>query len=366
MATVWYTIKREVFFMEGTMKAAVFKGIENIVVEEIPIPKCPEDGILIRVHFCGICGGDIRNYSNGLRGGIKEQIMGHEISGEIVETGTKIERWQVGDRVALAPDVSCGKCWYCKRGLVNLCQNHKMLGMHFPGGYAQYIVLPHEVLERGFVEKIPNALSYRQAAFAEPVSGVVACHKRIGTSAGDTVVIIGDGPIGCIHIEVVHAFGAKAVILGRRKLRRTEQFSPDLAVDNCNPENAVNEVLEFTDGIGADYVIVATPNVEPQMQALKMVRKRGTVVIYGGAPKNACMTQLDSNLIHYNEITVTGSFSYPSVGLKDALGMIESQKITAEKYLNMTVSLYDIPKGIQKSKEGEAIKVLIDPWLDKK
>lgn len=350
--------------MKGTMKAAVFRGIEHIVVEDMPIPECPQDGVLIKVYFCGICGGDIRNYSNGLRDGVKEQIMGHEISGEIVETGANVTEWKVGDRVALAPDVSCGKCWYCKRGLVNLCQDHKMLGTHFPGGFAQYIALPKIVMERGFIEKIPQEISYREAAFAEPVSGVVACHKRIGTSAGDTVVIIGDGPIGCVHIEVAHAFGAKAVILGRRKLERTAQFHPDLTVDNKNPENAVKEVLDFTDGIGADYVIVATPNVEPQMQALKMVRKRGTVVIYGGAPRNACVAQLDSNLIHYNEITVTGSFSYPSVGLEDALRMIGSKKVSAEKYLNATVSLYDIPKGIEKSKRGEAIKVLIDPWLD--
>lgn len=352
--------------MKGTMKAAVFRGIENIVVEEIPIPECPEDGVLIKVHFCGICGGDIRNYSNGLRGGIQEQIMGHEISGEIVEVGGSAKKWRIGDRVALAPDVSCGKCWYCKRGLVNLCQNHKMLGTHFPGGYAQYISLPGEVIERGFIEKIPENISYREAAFAEPVSGVVACHKRIGTSAGDTVVIIGDGPIGCVHIEVAHAFGAKAVILGRRKLARTAQFKPDLAVDNKNPERAVEEVLDITNGLGADYVIVATPNVEPQMQALKMVRKRGTVVIYGGAPKNACIAQLDSNLIHYNEITVTGSFSYPSNGLENALQMIGDKKVSAEKYLNATVSLYDIPEGIRKSKSGEAIKVLIDPWMKQK
>ena len=350
--------------MKGMMKAAVFKGIENIVVQEMPIPDCPPDGVLIKVHYCGICGGDIRNYSNGLRGGVKEQIMGHEISGEIVETGEFVTDWETGDRVALAPDVSCGKCWYCKRGLVNLCQNHRMLGTHFPGGYAQYIALPKDVLERGFIEKIPEGLSYREAAFAEPVSGVVACHKRIGTAAGDTVVIIGDGPIGCVHIEVAHAFGAKAVILGRRKLARTFQFDPDLAVDNNDPERAVKEVLDFTNGIGADYVILATPSVTPQMQALKMVRKQGTVVIYGGAPKNDCMVQLDSNLIHYNEITVTGSFSYPAIGLEDALHMISSGRVSAEKYLNTTVSLCGIPDGIQKSKKGEAIKVLIDPWMD--
>ena len=350
--------------MEGTMKAAVFKDLGQIVVEERPIPQCPEDGLLVKVHFCGICGGDYRNFKNGLKGGVKNQIMGHEISGEIVEVGSLVDNWQVGQRVAMAPDVSCGKCWYCKRGMVNLCLDHKMLGTHFPGGYAQYMALPKEVLEHGFVELIPEGMSYEFAAFAEAASGVVACQKRLNVSAGDTVVIIGDGPIGCLHVDVAHARGAKVIMAARGKIDLVGAFSPDLIVNNRNPEEATRQVLEFTKGIGADFVILAVPNVEAQAQALAMSRKRGTVVIYGGAPKDKAVSQMDSNLIHYSEINVTGSFSYSATGLIDALEAIHSGQIHAEKYLNAVVSLEELPEVMPRNVHKDALKVLIDPWKE--
>lgn len=350
--------------MRGTMKAAVFKEIENIVLEERLIPECPEGGILIKVFACGICGGDVRNYHNGLKGGVTNQIMGHEIAGQVIEVSDLVKHFKVGDRVALAPDVSCGTCWYCKHDLVNLCASHKMLGTHFPGGYAQYLALPPEVMQRGFVELIPEGMSYDHAAFAETASAVIACQKYNNISLGDTVVIIGDGPVGCLHIEVARARGAKKIILvGMDKLDLAAQFKPDLLLSNRNPEEVIAKVLEATEGIGADFVISAVPSVRPQQQALEMVRKRGRVIIYGGTPKTAETTTLNSNLIHYNEIMITGAFSYPSAGLADALSAIHTKKINADMYLNAKVSLKDVVKGMEMVSKGEALKVLIDPWM---
>lgn len=173
----------------GQMKAAVFKGPGKMELESRPIPVCPDPGVLIRVRFCGICGSDVRNFANGLKGGVTNQIMGHEAVGEIAEVRGSIP-FSVGDRVALAPDVHCGKCWYCKRGLVNLCENHRMLGTHFPGGFAQYMALSQEQIEHGFLEKIPDALSYEEAALSETAAAVVACQNRLGITVGDTVVVL--------------------------------------------------------------------------------------------------------------------------------------------------------------------------------
>lgn len=350
--------------MEGMMKAAVFKDIEQIVVEERPIPPCPEGGLLIRVHRCGICGGDVRNYHNGLKGGVKDQIMGHEISGEVVEVSPSLTRFQTGDRVALAPDVSCGACWYCRHGLVNLCTGHRMLGTHFPGGYAQYLALPKEVVERGFIEMIPEGMSYCHAAFAETASAVIACQDRLSVSLGDTVVIIGDGPVGCLHVEVARARGAGGIVMiGMDKLTLAAGFHPDLLLSNRDPEEAVRKVLEFTGGLGADFIICAVPSVKPQSQALLMARKRGTVVIYGGVPAHSEETVLNSNLIHYNELTVTGAFSYPATGLAAALLAIHSGKINAEAYLTACVPLERVVEGMDMVSSGQALKVLIDPWM---
>jgi len=347
------------------MKAAVFKDIEDIRVEELPVPACPPGGMLVKVRYCGICGGDVRNYHNGLKGGVKNQIMGHEIAGEAVEVSPQVKRFKAGDRVALAPDVSCGECWFCKRGLVNLCEDHKMLGTHFPGGYAQYLALPQEVMQRGFVEPIPEGMSYQHAAFAETCAAVIACQKRINVSLGDTVVIIGDGPVGCLHLEVARARGAKQVImLARDKIQLAERFRPDVLLDNSDAEAATKRVLELTDGRGADIAILALPTIAVQPQALGIVRKRGTVVIYGGVPKTSEVSGLNSNLIHYNEIELTGSFSYPATGLADALSALNANVIHADMYLGPTVSLADVVKGMDMIQTGQALKVLIDPWKE--
>jgi L-iditol 2-dehydrogenase len=345
------------------MLAAVFRDIEQMDIEERPIPDCPAGGLLVRVAACGICGGDVRNFHNGLKGGVKNQIMGHEIAGEVVETGGT--RFSVGERVALAPDVSCGECYYCRRGLVNLCLSHKMLGTHYPGGFAQYIALPREILQRGFVETIPAGMSNQHAAFAETAAAVIACQQRNQVSLGDSVVIIGDGPVGCLHIETARARGAsKIFMLGRGRLELAKAFEPDLLLDNADTEAVTAEVLAKTNGIGADIVICAVPVAAVQQQAVEMVRKRGTVVIYGGVPKSRETTKLNSNLIHYNEITVTGAFSYPATGLSDALDAIHNQKIHTEKYIHACVALPDIADGMKLVETGAAMKVMVEPWKE--
>lgn len=345
------------------MKAAVFEGVNNIVVREVPVQECEEDGILVKVESCGICGSDIRNYHNGLKDGIDKQIMGHEIAGVVEQTGARVSRFKIGDRVALAPDVSCGECYYCKRGLVNLCINHRMLGTHWPGGFAQYIYLPAVVLNRGFVELIPEGMSFDHAALAETASAVIACQEYNNVSLGDTVVVIGDGPVGCLHVEIAKARGAsRTIVIGLDKLALVHQFNPDHVFSNSDPDKVTQKVLEITGGIGADIVICAVPSIRPQQQALDMVRKRGKVIIYGGAPKSNQMTSLNSNRIHYNEITVAGAFSYPSTGLEKALKAIYEGRISADKYVTRAVRLEETVEGIKCAEQGEALKVIIKPW----
>ena len=349
--------------MNGTMNCAVFADVERMEYMKRPIPGCPKGGLLVKVLACGICGGDVRNFHNGLKGGITNQIMGHEIAGEIVEADAAVTRFIVGDRVALAPDVSCGTCWYCRRGLVNLCQNHRMLGTHLPGGYAQYIALDQDVLSHGFIEKIPDNMPYDHAAFAETASAVVACQARVNVSLGDVALIIGDGPVGCLHIEVARARGAGKVLLaGMDRLALAERFSPDLLLDNRDPEQVAAGVMEATGGIGADVVICAVPSVEPQQQALELCRKRGWVIIYGGVPKSAEMTTLNSNLIHYNELNLTGAFSYPPTALADALRAIAAGQIDPKKYISCRVPLHEVTHGMDLMQRGEALKVIVEPW----
>lgn len=344
------------------MKAAVFEDVEKIVVREVPDPVCDAGSIVVKVEACGLCGSDIRNFHAGLRSGAKGQIMGHELSGAVVQADASVSRFAVGEAVAIAPDVSCGVCYYCRRGLVNLCVDHRMIGTHWPGGFAQFIQLPAEVLAHGMVHRMPEGLSWAQGALAEPASSVLAAQQNAGIGLGDTVLIIGDGPIGCMHSEVARARGAACVIMvGLTRLAQARAFAPDALIDAAS-QDPVAEVKKLTDGLGADVAIVATPVGKTQAQAVEAVRKRGTVILFGGLPKNAPTATLNTNLIHYNEIRVVGAFSYPAYMHETALAVIKAGRIDANKHFTRTVSLEGIVDGIRAAEAGEALKVLVKPW----
>jgi len=350
--------------MKRIMRAAVFEGIENIQVREVPKPGCDPDGVLVKVEACGLCGSDIRNYHAGLRHGVKSQIMGHEIAGVVEEAGPEVTRFQAGDRVAVAPDVSCGVCTYCKRGWVNLCVDHRMVGTHWPGGFAQYVHLPRVVLERGMVHAMPESLSFDHAALSEPASSVLASQENAGVGLGDTVLVIGDGPVGCMHLQVARARGASTVIMvGLTRLAIVPVFEPDRLIDAAS-RDPVQEVLAITGGIGADAAIIANPVARTQEQGVESVRKRGRVVLFGGVPKTDPMTSLNSNLIHYNELCVVGAFSYPAIMHEKALRIIDRGAITAERYITARVGLDGIVEAIGAAERGEELKVVVKPWLE--
>lgn len=346
------------------MKAAVFEAPETIVVKDIPLNPCGPDDIIVKIHACGICGSDVRNYRTGLRKnatGIQSQVMGHEFTGLATEVGANVTRFKVGDRIAVAPDVSCGECWYCRRGMVNICDNHRMLGVDWPGGFAEYCHLPKVILERGMVHHIPEGLSLDDAALSEPASSVIASQENAGIGLGDTVLVIGDGPIGCLHLDVARSRGASKVFMsGATRLKEAAAFGPDLLMDGTK-DDVVKMVRDATGGLGVDVVICANPVAATQQQGVEAVRKRGIVILFGGVPKDNPMTSLDSNRIHYGEITVVGAFSYPASIHEKALQVIRDGYIKPEKYFTMTLPLDDITKGFEAAIKGEALKVLIKP-----
>ncbi|MDR1613403.1 MAG: alcohol dehydrogenase catalytic domain-containing protein [Planctomycetota bacterium] len=346
------------------MKAAVFIEPGRIEVRDVPLAPCGPDDIIVKIHACGICGSDVRNFRAGLRRnaqGITSQIMGHEFTGVVSETGANVTRYRIGDPVAAAPDVSCGRCWYCRRGLANLCDYHRMLGVDWPGGFAEYAQLPAEVLERGMIHHVPDGLSLDDAAMSEPAASVIAAQENAGVGLGDTILILGDGPIGCLHLEVARARGASRVFMsGALRLRAAEAFGPDLLMDGRR-EDVVRKVREATGGLGVDFAVCANPVAATQEQGVQAVRKRGTVILFGGLPKDKPRTTLDSNRIHYGEIRVVGAFSYPAPIHLKALAAIRDGVITPSKYITLILPLDETVRGFAAAVAGEALKVLIKP-----
>jgi L-iditol 2-dehydrogenase len=290
-------------------------------------------------------------------------VPGHEFAGEVVEVGARVSGYGVGDHLAVAPDVHCLRCWYCSVGLYNLCDDMTMIGITpgFDGGLAEYCVLPAHALAGGTIHHMPPSLSFAQGALGEPLSSVQACHADIGTTLGDTVLVMGAGPIGCLHTAIAHLRGARVILSEPNALRRemAEPFAPELILDPTT-QDVVAQVRAFTEGRGADSAICANPVAATHQQAVEAVRKRGAVVLFGGLPKAAPMTSLDANRIHYDEIRVIGSFSYHPDYHRRALQLLERGQVDPDAIITHRFSLGEADAVFRTVAAGEALKVMVE------
>lgn len=348
------------------MKAALLVGAGRYEVRDVPPPVLPEDGLILRVNAVGICGSDLRRWREGPPTGMEGIIAGHEIAGDVVAVGAGVERFEVGDRIAIAPDVHCGHCYYCKRGLFNLCDDLHLVGITpgYPGGFAEQMVVTGEMLSNGVVHPLPESLSYVEGALAETASSVLATHDAACTDLGMTVVVMGGGPIGCLHIAVAKARGATVILSepnsDRRELARN--FHPELIVDPLRADLQA-QVLAFTGGRGADLVICANSVAAAQTQAVDIARKGGRVVLFGGLPKANPMTSLDGNKIHYGEVEVVGSFSYHPTYHALALDVLLRKQIPADKLVTHRYPLEQVNEAFAMAASGKALKVVMQPQI---
>jgi len=248
--------------------------------------------------------------------------------------------------------------------MYNLCDNLRFVGITpgYPGGFAEKMVLTSEILTNGIVHPMPDGLSFSHAAIAEPCCSVLAMHERVGTSLGDTVVVLGAGPIGCLHVAIAKSRGASAIVSEpvEKRLNMVQAFEPDATIDPSS-ENVVARVRELTDGLGADVVVCANPVASTQTQAVEMVRKRGTIVLFGGLPKANPMTTLDGNIIHYGEIEIVGAFSYHPAYHELALDLLNRGVIPADRLISDTLPLEKVGEAFEAAASGDVLKVVVTP-----
>jgi L-iditol 2-dehydrogenase len=344
------------------MKAAILTEKQKFEIRELPDSQCPKNGLVLKVEACGICGSDLRRWIEGPPSGVENLVPGHEFSGVVSEVGKNLTGYQVNDRLAVAPDIHCGECYYCLRNLYNLCDNLRFVGITpgYPGGFAEKVILTSEILKNGIVHKMPEDLSFEEGALAEPCCSVLASLHRIHTSLGETMVVMGAGPIGCLHVIVGKSRGAKVVISEPSEIRRkyAERFEPDGIVDP-NTENLVESVFKSTNGVGADVVVCANPVAATHTIAVELVRKRGKVILFGGLPKDNPFTTLDANKIHYGEIEILGAFSYHPAFHKLALDLLARKVIPARKIITNSFFLEEIDHAFNSAAKGSELKVMI-------
>jgi L-iditol 2-dehydrogenase len=351
------------------MKAAFLVGARTFELREIPEPVPPADGLVLKVEACGVCGSDLRRWREGPPAGAGDIVPGHEIGGTVIAAGranadSPGRRFVVGDRLAVAPDIHCGQCYYCRRGLCNLCDELHFLGIDsgYPGGFGEQMVLSGEVLTLGAVHRMPAGMSSIEAALAEPCSSVLAAHDKAGTSIDDTVAVIGTGPIGCLHIVIAKARGARVIVSEPSPTRQelARQFGPEAMVDP-REEDLGERVRALTDGRGADIVICANPVAATQAEAVQIVRKGGRVILFGGLPRAHPMTTLDGNRIHYGEIEVVGAFSYHPSYHERALDAIRRGLVPVDRIVTHTLPLDEVDQAFRIADSGEGLKVMITP-----
>lgn len=350
--------------MTDMMKALVIRAAGEYGVEKVEKPSCPDKGILLKVVACGLCGSDMRTLSSGHKNIKFPWTTGHEISGIVVETGKNYKgRFSCGDRLAVAPVVYCGYCEFCIGGRYELCENQKEIAQHWPGGFAEYISIPEEALALGTIQPIPDGLDPIIAAVAEPASSCVNAQEKGQVGLGDTVVVIGSGPIGCIHTSIAKARGAHRVIVADifdDRLKLCEPFGPDITI-NSSKCDLVEEVKKITDGKGADVVITANPVPQTQIQAVEMAKKGGRILFFGGLPHDRSKPGIDTNIIHYKGLHVIGTTTFAPKHHLTALSLMQTGRIPGDKLVTHIMPLTDFKKGVELAATGKALKVVYIP-----
>jgi L-iditol 2-dehydrogenase len=345
------------------MKAVVLNEENNLELKVIQDPQPDKGGLIIKVETCAICGTDVKIRKYGYASANYPLILGHELAGTVVELGDGVDNFAVGDRVTVNPNIPCGVCFYCQRGMQTACDNLVILGVHLNGAFAEYVKIPPQSIKQGCVFRIPAHITNEEAALIDPASCAINACELSGVKADDTVVVIGAGPAGCLNVEVSKVFGAGKTILVQRSQQRLVQaaFTGADVYINSTEEEALKRIFEETDGRGADVVIVACASAEAQQQALEMVAKRGNVNLFGGLPKGSPSVQFDSNSIHYKESYVIGTHGGSNRHCGIALHMIASGRIKAKEYISAKVGLADFLKAFQLAEEKKGIKIFINP-----
>jgi L-iditol 2-dehydrogenase len=345
------------------MKVARFYAPGDLRIEDAPEPSPGPDELKLRVANCSTCGTDLKIYRHGHHHIDPPRVIGHEIAGEVVEVGPNVTGWAPGDRVQVIAAIPCGECPDCLRGWRTICPNQLSMGYHFEGGFAEYMIVPHRVLRVDGVTRIPEGVGYAEASLAEPLACVLNGQELAGVGTGDTVVVVGSGPIGCLHVRLARAKGAEAVYLVELNKSRLEMAAalvkPDAVICGADVD-PVKEVLRLTGGRGADVVITAAAAGKAQEDALRMVARRGRISFFGGLPKDNPIIACDSNLVHYRELTIVGANGSSPDHNKRALELIASGSVPVEDLITHRLPLDRVPEAIQVVASGEAIKVTIE------
>ena len=343
------------------MKAVLFYGPQNIKYEETRIKPLERGEILVKVGAALTCGTDVKTYRRGHPVLIKSvpSGFGHEFAGTVEKVAEGVTNVKVGDRVVCANSAPCGECFYCRRGEYNLCEHLDLLN----GAYAEYIVVPERIVKKNTII-LPDSLPFHKAAFSEPLANVVHGVERTDIKEGDTVGVIGIGPIGLMFARLAKLKGARVIAAGRNpiKLKLAKEFShADEVVDlkkYPNPEKIFRDFSE--EGKGLDVAVECVGLPEMWERVFSCVRPGGTVHFFGGCKSGSTVT-FDTTKMHYGDIKLMSVFHHTPKYFRQALDLISSGEVEVEKLITAELPLEKVEWAMEQHIAGNAIKFLIRP-----
>lgn len=336
------------------MKAAVYHGPGDLRVEEVPVRKLKDNEVKIQVKYCGICGTDIHIFhgDGGCCDVTPPLVPGHEFSGVVAEVGSKVKTVKVGDRVTGDPNDMCGECYFCKNGMQHFCKNNIGIGTTVDGGFAEYVIMREKQ-----VYKVSDDLSFIEAAMAEPIScclhGIGLCNIK----AGDTVLVIGGGPIGMIMMQLAKNAGASKVIMSEPVEEKREQALKLGATKTIDPlhEDVEAVLAEYCENV--NVVIECVGNVHTQADAVRFAGKGATIMYFGlAAPEESFPIRPDD--IFKKELHITSSYINP-YSFERAIQILESGTVELESLITNVVPLDDIADVFTKPEYRRTGKVMI-------
>lgn len=330
------------------MKAVRLHGTQDARVEDVPMPQCGPQDLLVQVSACGVCGSDYRTFRSGVSGHGLElpRIMGHESSGIVVEAGAVLANaFPPGTPVAVGAVGPCGICHNCRRGIHNMCEDRQVLGYQHDGAMAEFLRVPTRLVAHGQVIRLAepgNRLP--MFALAEPLSCAINGQEISQVGLGDIVVVVGAGPLGLMHLEVALNRGAAKVLMVEwSEARRTKSLSLGASAACASMDEAKDLISEWSQGRGADVAIVAAPSPQGVAEALSLLGRRGRLNIFGGMPRGQEEVVIAANEVHYKELSIQGTSDSGPQHLQQAVDLIARGVVHAEEILSDKVFPSDVP-----------------------
>lgn len=340
--------------MEGKMKAQLFYGPEDVRYENINIPEVRDDEVLVRIKSALTCGSDLKTYRRGHPTMIKEaSVFGHEWAGDIVEIGSDVDNFKVGDRIVAVNSVPCYECYYCKLERYSLCENL----IYNNGAYAEYIKIPGKILKKN-TYIIPDKIDYREAALLEPLACVAHGIEESNIKTDDMVVINGAGPIGLMFIALARLKGALviSVDLSDERLEYAKDFGADYTINASKESDQVAAVKELTeDKKGVDVAVDATGIPKVWEMTILMGRKGATINLFGGCVSGTSVN-IDTQLLHYSELTIKGVYHHTPYYVKKAFDLITSRQIDTVKFITADMPLEKLVSALELMGQQKGIK----------